>query len=1109
MSNSNANKQSNNVMNENDIRDDYDSYMNSSSGMDALTQFPSLADENILNNDLKNRPRNDSVNTVKSDTDTYGRVRANSNRGEKSRNKREGDFSRPRSKSRDNSISSYSNHNYDMQHIRSNSGTDELNRASDSSSRTRRNNSESDTVYRRKMEGIDNKIGRNNSNKSEIIQKMGFDGSDTRVRRINSNHSNHSISESKTENSINDGKTKRNDMVMDIGIPHDVKHKKSKSSGGGGGDDRNASSKMQRSKSNSNMRKKSSPIRPSQGFNHFRGEANSTDSYSKYSQDSRKNSNTDRIQYTKRKDAQLYDISTSTANDNETSSTYVTPLNYQPELSLNALPMDSPKSFISISESTSTKKNDISFPFPPSSTTILNPSNLFNTIDNSHIRSSSYSSGDKIQENSSSSSENLSNKIRANSLKSQISENNMNKPIGYPKSILNSSAAANLDNTNTSKGIEPQSVNDEINGDTEYKGNYNDQLNNSNNTPILSNEIMKLKSKHRNTIIIPSDYIIDNKSSSLIGGKDKKMGSEPILYNNMKGELCDVDIQKIKSNPSGLSKKGSVDSLNKSMVNKIIINNGVLEDGSGTGKIFHPVRSHSLHANKMFNGLTLTDVPDENGIFHKLVTKKSSSSLNELTRSNNQNFSNFSTLSKIPEKINSPVHNEKINRSNTINTIGIKKNNLNPERTNTINSKMYLKSNSNNSDNNKKIYEQLYKRNNTLTADIEEAKKIMNSEFEINDKDMFTIIDDSDIELTENPLLSSNPIFVMCPNLIDAISTSIPIDAYDFSDDEDEPPTPLCLETDEDFDPTEGLHTEPRGYVVSNLYETEKNYLSDLYTLNNFFKEKLKNIISPVALNSIFEGVDDLLELHKRFYKSLHKVVCNWNKNSLVGKVFIEYRHEWQIYQNFIDNYARSLEAIRREEDTNPQFRQFMKDCLTSTETNRKSLKEYLMFPVQRTTRYSLIIKDLIKFIDQSHPDYEDLNLALKEMTLLATKVNEVKRREEETTSMFTAFEQTENCPPTIITHKRRLIHQIDVLDVLSKSRRQMHIFLFSDLFMLTKTTRNANNTTTNIISHPLVRALRSHSKQMYRYIRCIDYRDISIEEDEQYRKYSTFFSLF
>jgi len=107
--------------------------------------------------------------------------------------------------------------------------------------------------------------------------------------------------------------------------------------------------------------------------------------------------------------------------------------------------------------------------------------------------------------------------------------------------------------------------------------------------------------------------------------------------------------------------------------------------------------------------------------------------------------------------------------------------------------------------------------------------------FEINEKEVFETIDDSDITLTENPLLSSNPLNAICPSLIDAISTSIPIDAWDFSDDEDEdePLTPLILDVDENFDPLEGLHTEPRGYVVANLYETEKNYLTDLYTLKN------------------------------------------------------------------------------------------------------------------------------------------------------------------------------------------------------------------------------------------------------------------------------------
>ncbi|ORX54191.1 hypothetical protein BCR36DRAFT_322483 [Piromyces finnis] len=983
------------------------------------------------------------------------------------------------------------------------SGADELSRVIDDVSKMKRNNSESEAIYKGRIESNETRLCRDNSSKSEITLKKGYDRGDTRVRRLNSGNSNNpmnssNIMENGTDSSVNDGKILRSDMVMEIGIPHGVSHKKSKSNGDG--------IKLQKPKSSAKLRKISSPIRPSQGFNHFRGELNNPiDTYNKYSQESRKNSSsTDRVQSDKRKDG-LYDISTNIVDESEPSSNYVTPLNYQPELPFNPIKMDSPKNIINVSDSNSisqtTNKNDISFPLPP--TSLLNSQKSLTSYDNVHVKSSSFGSEEKLEENDSSNiSRNLKNRYRANSLKTQRSDSAMNKHIGIPKSFSNSSIN-NLDsNIGSTRYLEPQVMDDDIGEDMEFNNfnniNRNDQLNDNSFSVAPNNKLLKLKNTHRNTIIVPSDYLHNNKSTTFnnINNKEmltKKIGSEPILYNNLKGEQCDIDIQKII--PNGLTKKGSLDSLNKSIVNRI-----VGEDESGTGKIFHPVRSHSLHANKMFNGLTLTDVPDENGVVHKLVTKKSSSSLNETNK--NQNY--LTNTTKIPTRYNTinDRFTDRINRCNSVSSNLLNKNHQIPERNNTIDSKMYL--NTKNSDSNKKIYEQLYKRNNPLTEDIEAARKVVTSEFEINDKDLFKKIDDSDIQLTENPLLSSNPIFVMCPNLIDAISTSIPIDAYDFSDDEDEdePPTPLCLESDEDFDPTEGLHSEPRGYVVANLYETEKNYLSDLYTLNNFFKEKLKNIISPITLNSIFEGVDDLLELHKRFYKSLHKVVCNWNKNSLVGKLFIEYRNDWQIYQNFIDNYARSLDAIRREEETNPQFRQFMKDCLTSTETNRKSLKEYLMFPVQRTTRYSLIIKDLIKFIDQTHPDYEDLSLALKEMTLLATKVNEVKRREEETTSMFTAFEQTENCPPTIITHKRRLIYQIDVLDVLNKNHRPMHIFLFSDLFMLTKNTRNVNNTTTNnIISHPLIRALRSHSKQIYRYIRCIDYRDISIEEDDQYRQ--------
>ncbi|ORX76088.1 hypothetical protein BCR32DRAFT_296476 [Anaeromyces robustus] len=857
-------------------------------------------------------------------------------------------------------------------------------------------------------------------------------------------------------------------------------------------------------------------------------------------------------------DKSKYDISNTktliTEKDNNFSSSTVEEriksANTPTKSSFNTIQNDSPRNIINItpnerflnytekSINSKSPNNDITFPLPPSSQSKANISGYNKKYDNIHKKTSSYSPssyspGDQYNNYPNDNVMNMKiNTIKASTIKDNDSSscsssgsiNKFNGGLPNNKSYNNGlSYIANFDNNLMKKTPEPISMN--ISNDINSNLNYNDEqfrtLNYPSNAP---NNIMKMKKKQlfqRNTIISTGEYMYDKKSPSgsrFEKEKDlqlKKTGSEPIFYNNinMKSDYYNNEMEITKSKPNIINYNKDLPETPNKVPITTIINNGILEDNSGTGKLFHPVRSHSLHANKMFS---------ENGHGSKLLNKKSNTSINEMNikcssplstinpiRNNFLPSTNYSSDDKAKQ------YNDSVMRSNTISIMAYKDSKSIPstqtERTNTINSKMYLKSNNNGNnkaESNKKIYEKIYNnmRNNAnLTPpDIDMKKLNLNfintNIFDMNDKDLFQLIDDSNISLTENPLLSSNPITIMCPNLIDAISTSIPIDAWDFSDDEDdEPPTPLFLGMDEDFDPMEGLQTEPRGYVVANLFETEKNYLADLYTLNNFFKEKLKTIISPVALISIFEGVDDLFELHKRFYKSLYKVVRNWNKNSLIGKLFIEYRHEWQIYQNFIDNYARSLEAIRREEETNPQFRQFMKDCLASTETNRKSLKEYLMFPVQRTTRYSLIIKDLIKYIDKDHPDYNDLNLALKEMTLLATKVNDVKRREEETTSMFTAFEQTENCPPTIITHKRRLIYQIDVLDIL-KNRRPMHIFLFSDLFMLTKTNKNAT-TATALISHPLARVLRSHSKQIYRYVRCIDYRDIIIEEDEQYQR--------
>lgn len=58
-------------------------------------------------------------------------------------------------------------------------------------------------------------------------------------------------------------------------------------------------------------------------------------------------------------------------------------------------------------------------------------------------------------------------------------------------------------------------------------------------------------------------------------------------------------------------------------------------------------------------------------------------------------------------------------------------------------------------------------------------------------------------------------------------------------------------------------------------------------------------------------------------------------------------------------------------------------------------MKSFLIMPVQRLPRYVMLIQDLFNFTAKNHPDFEDLQLALKKMKDVAGYVNERKREAE------------------------------------------------------------------------------------------------------------------
>ena len=74
------------------------------------------------------------------------------------------------------------------------------------------------------------------------------------------------------------------------------------------------------------------------------------------------------------------------------------------------------------------------------------------------------------------------------------------------------------------------------------------------------------------------------------------------------------------------------------------------------------------------------------------------------------------------------------------------------------------------------------------------------------------------------------------------------------------------------------------------------------------------------------------------------------------------------------------------------EYETFLRNCAGGKETtSRFSLADLMILPIQRVTRYCLLLKDLKRHTDVEHPDYVCLVHALEQLHTLALATNNVQ----------------------------------------------------------------------------------------------------------------------
>uniref|UniRef100_A0A8C5A592 MCF.2 cell line derived transforming sequence n=1 Tax=Gadus morhua TaxID=8049 RepID=A0A8C5A592_GADMO len=184
------------------------------------------------------------------------------------------------------------------------------------------------------------------------------------------------------------------------------------------------------------------------------------------------------------------------------------------------------------------------------------------------------------------------------------------------------------------------------------------------------------------------------------------------------------------------------------------------------------------------------------------------------------------------------------------------------------------------------------------------------------------------------------------------------------------------------FSPKHGIH------VLRELIETERVYVEELLSVLLGYRAEMDNpslwdLLPPILRSKrdiLFGNMPEIYNFHSRvFLQDLEGCIDTPER---VGACFLEQKENFQMYECFCQNKLRSEALWRQFSDC-----AFFQECQKKLE-HKLGLDSYLLKPVQRITKYQLLLKELLKCSTGSE-DTSELQGALAAMLELLKSVND------------------------------------------------------------------------------------------------------------------------
>lgn len=247
--------------------------------------------------------------------------------------------------------------------------------------------------------------------------------------------------------------------------------------------------------------------------------------------------------------------------------------------------------------------------------------------------------------------------------------------------------------------------------------------------------------------------------------------------------------------------------------------------------------------------------------------------------------------------------------------------------------------------------------------------------------------------------------------------------------------TPTAEVTGEDESPDQ-RRMKQRKHVLRELVDTEFSYERDLRVLCDIYKQTALTVLTEDDVKVLFGNVDSVQSFAKEFLTTLKQVArpayimerqdrrkeltrtptstsisdrasirtdtpdmtdAEKDRQTRIGQAFEASMPDMETtYKEYIRGRHLANQRLTQLQ-TLPGVRQWLNECSqNSTDiTNAWSLDALLVKPIQRITKYPLLLNQLLESTSADHPDFGHLRRAFTEVTDINIRINEIKKHTE------------------------------------------------------------------------------------------------------------------